>query len=115
MQVPGGVRLPAGLALGQRVEVKGVLTNGQITAREVELEDDDGGVDDGGFEIEGAITQIDTAARTFTVRGVVVNFANARFEDGTAANLVVGVKVDVKGQLASNGTVVVAQEVEFDN
>lgn len=27
-------------------------------------EDDDGGVDDGGFEIEGAITQIDTAART---------------------------------------------------
>ena len=115
VQVPGGVRLPAGLALGQRVEVKGVLTNGQITAREVELEDDDGGVDDGGFEIEGAITQIDTAARTFTVRGVVVNFANARFEDGTAANLVVGVKVDVKGQLASNGTVVVAQEVEFDN
>ena len=34
---------------------------------------------------------------------------------GLLANLVVGVKVDVKGQLASTGTVVVAQEVEFDN
>ena len=55
------------------------------------------------------------STRPISVRGVVVNFANARFEDGTAANLVVGVKVDVKGQLASNGTVVVAQEVEFDN
>lgn len=109
----GVARLPAGLALGQRVEVKGVLANGQIAASEVELEDDDG--DDDGFEVEGTITHIDTAARRFVVRGVAVDYAGARFEGGTAAQLAVGVKVEVKGQLSSDGTTLAAQEVEFDD
>lgn len=107
--------IPAGLAVGRRVEVKGVLANGQLTASEVELEDDDDGGDDDGFEVEGAISSLDNANQTFVVRGVLVNYADARFEDGNAAQLAVGVRVDVTGQLSADGSTLLAQEVEFDN
>mgnify|MGYP003605723904 FL=1 len=49
------------------------------------------------------------------MRGITVNYANARFKDGTAEQLAPGVKVEVEGQLASDGTTLLATEVEFDN
>ncbi len=109
----GGVaQLPAGLALGSRVEVKGVLQSGMLVAREVELEDD---ADGGGFEVEGRITSINPGAQTLQLHGVSVYYAGARFKGGTAAQLAVGVKVEVKGPLAADGSTIVAQEIEFDD
>ena len=106
-------QLPPGLAVGRRVEVEGVLSAGVLVARSVEFEDDDD--DDDEFEIEGVITSVSASARTFSVRGITVNYANARFKDGTAEQLAPGVKVEVEGQLASDGTTLLATEVEFDN
>ena len=107
-------QLPPGLAVGRRVEVEGVLSGGVLVARSVEFEDDDDD-DDDEFEIEGVITSVSASARTFSVRGITVNYANARFKDGTAEQLAPGVKVEVEGQLASDGTTLLATEVEFDN
>jgi hypothetical protein len=106
-------RLPVALALGSRVEVEGRLQDGVLKAREVELEDDDD--DDEGFEIEGRVTHLDTAAQTLQVRGVRVSYVGARFKGGTAAQLRVGVEVEVKGRLAADGSTIAAVEVEFDD
>lgn len=102
--------LPPGLSLGQRVEVEGVLSAGVLTASSVEIEDDD---DE--FEIEGDVTQVDPGMNRFVVRGVTVDHAGATFEDGTAAQLAPGVKVEVKGQLSGDGTTLVAALVEFSD
>lgn len=110
----GAARLPAGLALGRRVEVEGVLEGGVLIAREVELEDDDGESD--GIEIEGRIASVAPAANTFVLRGVTVGYdAATRFEGGTPAQLAVGVKVEVKGRLSPDGATLLASEVEFDD
>lgn len=105
--------LPTGLALGQRVEVEGTLAAGLLTAQSVELENDRD-QDDDDFEIEGRIESVNTAARTLVVRGVTVNYANARFDGGTAAQLSVGRLIGVEGRLANGGTMLVATEIEFD-
>ena len=65
-------------------------------------------------EIEGSITAVNTTARTITVNGVVVAYGSARFKDGTAADLRVGAKVEVKGT-GPVGGVVTATSIEFDD
>lgn len=103
----------SGLALGARVEVEGTVVNGVLVARKVELESDD---DDrsSGFEIDGSITAADAAASTFVVRDVTVHHgAGVDFRDGSAANLVVGTRVEVKGTLAADGTTVEATRIEI--
>ena len=109
----GVARLPTGLALGRLVEVEGVLANGVLVADSVEIEDD--GDDDGKFEIEGAIASVSPGTRSFVVHGVTVDYATARFKGGTVEQLAAGVKVEVEGLLASDGTTVVATEIEFDD
>jgi hypothetical protein len=100
--------LPWGLSIGQRVEVEGVLSAGVLIASSVEIEDDD---DE--FEIDGVVTRVDSGTNHFVVRNVTVDYAGARFEDGTAAQLAPGVKVEVKGRLSGDGTTLVAVLVEF--
>lgn len=107
-------RVPTDLALNQSVEVKGQLSNGVLIATEVEREDDKDN-EDSGFEVEGRITQIDRAAATLVVRGLVVRYANARFKDGTIDQLREGVKVDIKGRLAEDRVSLQASEIEFDD
>lgn len=106
--------VPADLALNQHVEVKGPLSNGVLIATEVEREDDRDNKGSG-FEVEGRITQIDRTATTLVVRGLVVRYANARFEDGTIDQLREGVKVDIKGRLNRDGTSLDADEIEFED
>ncbi len=100
---------PAGIAVGSRVEVKGKLQAGVLVATRVEREDDD----DREFEIKGNIALLDTTAKTFEIRGVLIDYRTARFDDGTEANLSVDVRVEVKGSLNATGTVLTATEVEF--
>ena len=107
-------RMPAGLAVGTLVDVEGVLSNGVLRADEVEREDDlrsDGSA----FEIEGFITHLDTAKKTFEIRGVTIDYSNSLFEDGKVNNLRVGVKVEVDGVLSSDGKTIRAQVIEFDD
>lgn len=103
----------SGLAVGARVEVEGTVVNGVLVARKVELKSDD---DDrsSGFEIDGPITAADAAVSTFVVRGVTVRYAaGVEFRDGSAANLTVGTRVEVKGALAADGSTVDATRIEI--
>ena len=87
----------AGVALGAQVEVEGKVVNGVLVATKVELDARHAG-ERHGFELHGAISALDTAARSFTLRGVRVSYsAGTTFRDGSAANLADGRQVEVKG------------------
>jgi hypothetical protein len=117
------VVLPAGLAvaLQSRVEVKGTVRGGTLVATEVTIEatgdDDEGGPGGGELEVDGAIlTAVDVVGKTFGMRGpTTVNYAGAVFEDGTAADLATGVRVEVRGSLSTDGTQLVATRVKFEH
>lgn len=106
----GAGTLPAGLAAGVKVEVKGKLDNGVLLASRVQIEDAGQG---SSIEVKGNIAVLDTSAKTFQIRGVLIDYANATFKDGTAANLSVDVRVEVKGSLNASGTVLTATSIEF--
>lgn len=120
---PSGSALAAGL----RVEAEGKMAAGVLVATKVEVkkpessggDDDDGGSDDSSkeYEIKSTVQSVDTAAKTFVVKAGAqkVNYAGATFKDGTVADLKVGAKVEVKGRISSDGTVVNATEVKFDD
>ena len=111
------------LVAGSRVELEGVMQSGVLVASKVELkdesDDDDGGGDDGTgteFEIQGRITSINSSLKTFVVRGVTISYAGSVvYEGGAEADLAVDEKVEVKGVLSADGTVVVAEEIKFDD
>ncbi|HEY5321687.1 MAG TPA: DUF5666 domain-containing protein [Caldimonas sp.] len=105
----------AGLALGARVEVEGTIAAGVLVATKVKVEHEDGG-DDEEFEVAGPIVSLNTAAKTFVVREVTVSYAGeVDFRDGTAADLAVGRKVEVRGKLSTDGTRLQAERIEFDD
>jgi hypothetical protein len=108
----------ANLSVDVRVEIKGTLnaTGTVVTATELEfkgLDDDKNSNSNGGYEVKGSIGQLDTAAKTFVVRNVTVNYAAAGFEDGTAADLVNGAVVEVKGTVSAG--VLLATKVDFED
>ena len=107
----------AGIVLGASVEVQGAIANGVLVATRVELEDmhrNDGANQP---ELHGAISGLDTQAKTFLVRGVKVHYVSGTtvFKDGTEANLANGVAVEVKGALSSDGTTVEASLIDFES
>jgi hypothetical protein len=106
----------AAVVLGARVEVEGAVVNGVLVATKVHLEDDE---EHGGmgreFELHGRIANLDTAAKTFALRGLTVSYAGAvTFKDGTEATLLNDVKVEVKGTLSADLTTIVASRIEFE-
>jgi hypothetical protein len=108
---PGG-----GIAEGQPVEAKGTALdgNGALTATRVEFEGSQvvGGDEDDFAEIEGFITRF-TSATDFDVAGVpVTTNGSTQFEDGTAADLALNVKVEVEGVFDADGRLV-ADEVDI--
>lgn len=111
-------------AEGDFVEVKGERfgPNGELIATEVEREsprpdyddDDDGFDDDYETEIEGYITRF-ASAEDFDVSGQpVTTTPSTRYEDGSAADLALNVKVEVEGRINADG-VLVAEEIEFED
>ena len=103
----------AGIVKGASVEVEGAIVNGVLVATKVELEDENEDRDRN--ELHGAISALDTAAKTFVVRGVTVHYTTGTtvFDDGVEADLANGKQVEVKGALGANGTTVEASRIEF--
>ncbi|MDQ6629808.1 MAG: DUF5666 domain-containing protein [Pseudomonadota bacterium] len=103
-----------GLVLGAQVEVRGVSSNGVITATRVTVESHQE-VHDRGFELHGAVTALDAVAKSFVLRGVTVSYADpaVRFDDGGAATLAVGVQLEAQGTLSADGTKLLASRIEF--
>lgn len=104
-----------GIADGQPVEAKGLALDGSgaLVATRVEYEGGTVNATEGDFaEIEGFITRF-ASAEDFDVNGVpVVTNASTRFDDGTAADLALNVKVEVEGVFDANGRLV-AREVDL--
>lgn len=109
-------RLPAGtvLPVGRQVEVEGEIVGGVLIAEQVEAEDE---IEEAEVDVRGEVSGLDTAARTFVVRGVTFHYTpgTTREEDGTfAADLRNGATVRVKGTLPAGGVGnVEASEVDF--
>lgn len=102
------------VALGKRVEVDGRSVSGTIIARKVSVDDEDGG-GDSAIELEGRITALNLAARTFVVRGATVSYDdNTRFISSTAADLALNRKVSVKGRPGADRSLVQATSVHIE-
>ena len=97
------------LAVGRYVEIKGHVVDGVLVATRIELKtgSDAAGHD---FEDHGVISEY-ASTSSFKVNGVVVDATNARFEEGTSADLANGVYVEIKGALNAGG-VFVATKIE---
>ena len=109
-----GASVPAGLKLGDRVEVEGRLVKGVLLATQVKLEDDN---DQLKFELHGAISGLNTSAKTFVLRGLIVDYSattDFRPAGKTVANLVNGVSVEVKGPASPDGKKVKATRITFE-
>jgi len=102
-------------ANGDLVEAKGnsVNASGELVASSIELKRDDDAAGAGmEVEIEGLITRF-VSSTDFAVAGKpVTTNSSTRFENGTAADLALNLKVEAEGQVDANG-VLVATKVEF--
>jgi Domain of unknown function (DUF5666) len=109
-----GVAPVAGLSVGARVEVEGNLRNGVLRATRVVLKSDDD-VIGRGFELDGVITSVAAGSTGFVLRGVTVNTGrpDLRYEDGSAADLRPGRRVEVRGVLAPDRRSVDATRIRF--
>jgi hypothetical protein len=105
----------AGLKLGARVEVEGRLSQGVLLASKVKVVSEQEGGNQT-FELHGPITAVNSAEKTFVVRGLTIGTGRAdlRYENGTAANLVVGRSVEVKGKLSLDGLRIDAFNINFE-
>jgi hypothetical protein len=103
-----------GIVLGARVEVQGSASNGTITATSVSI-DDQARVRARGFELHGQIGNLDTTAKTFVLRGIMVDWSlpNLVFKNGTAAQLANGAQLEVKGLLSADGNTLKAVLIAF--
>lgn len=109
-----GVVPGAGLAVGVRVEIEGNLRGGVLRATRVVVKSDDD-VNGREFELDGLISTVNAGGASFVLRGVTVNTGRAdlRYEDGTAAQLVAGRRVEVRGVLSADRRSVDATRIRF--
>lgn len=103
------------LAFGTRVEVSGSLRAGVLVATRVEVRSDQF-ERDRLFELRGPIDTVAADRTSMQVRGITVGLTRPQlvFVDGTAASLVVGRQVEVRGVVsAGDGTRLDALLVKF--
>ena len=104
------------LSNGVFVQVRGTQTapGSIITATRVTVEDPTvGGAAGTKIELEGFVTEFTLAAAVFRVNGQAVTMtAQTVFDNGTVADLVLNARLEVEGQLDTNGTLV-AEKISF--
>jgi len=111
-----GATLAPGLTLanGSFVEVKGVVRSEVLVATRVGREDDLRSDDRGDLaEIEGVVRELASDSSSFLIGPTRVTVSAATtYEDGTAATLVNGVKLEAKGIVQADGSLA-ASKIEF--
>jgi hypothetical protein len=109
-----GASIPAGVVNGGYVEVRSDLplqAGNAIVAASISVEDRLPGLPDLENEVDGIVTSGTSAS--FVVNGTtVVTDPSTRWDGGVPDDLVVGVKVEAEGVLASDGTLS-ADKVKF--
>jgi hypothetical protein len=103
------------LRVGAAVEVEGSVRVGVLVAKKVTLEEESGGSSQT-FEVHGPISAVDAANKTFVLRGLTIGTSRSdlKYENGSAANLVVGRSVEVKGKLSGDGLRIDATLINFE-
>lgn len=105
----------AGVVLGARVEVEGAIVNGVLVATEVSLRERRDPLLRL-LEFRGEMTGLDTAAKTFALRGLTMSYAGTvLYRNGTEASLANGRQVEVKGTISLDRTRIDARVIEFRN
>jgi hypothetical protein len=105
----------AGVVLGARVEVTGSIASGTLVATKVEIEEKrDHGMRP--LELHGDIGKLDTAAKTFALRGLTVWYGatGVVYKGGTEADLANGRHIEVQGVLSSDRTRLEAHALSFE-
>lgn len=105
----------AGVVQGARVKVRGRAVGGLLLATVVDIRSDDEAFNDG-VDLRDRIASLDTAARTFVVRGVTVFYGTSpgpRYDNGTEGDLANDRLVRVRAVLSTDRTRVEASRVEF--
>jgi hypothetical protein len=104
------------VAVGVEVEVEGTASNGVIMATKVSIETEQ--QDElSGFELHGAISVLNTTTKTFLLRGVTVSYGGTAvvFKGGMESDLADGRRVEVKGTLSTDGTMLQATTIRFEH
>jgi Domain of unknown function (DUF5666) len=102
------------VTLGAVVEVRGRAAAGTIIASRVRVIDRHGD-DWQRVELHGNVSALDTAAQTFTLRDVKVNYSRViEWRDGRPADLADGKALEVKGVWSEDRRVLFAVVVEFE-
>lgn len=103
----------AGLALGDVVEVSGVVpAAGAIDATRIDLKPDGGP-----YDVSGYITDVSVATHRFDLNGLIVDYSAANMEDFTAGDPAAGDLVKVTGStfLADGAFVALHVELRSDD
>jgi Domain of unknown function (DUF5666) len=102
------------LGVGVRLEVEGSIRGGVIRATKLSIKSD-GDISDRGFDLFGPITVVNTPPGSIVVRGLTISTARSdlRFDDGTAADLAVGRRVEVRAQLSADRRSLEATRIRF--
>jgi Domain of unknown function (DUF5666) len=105
----------SGLRLGSRVEIKGSLSAAVLNASTIKIEDI-AEVEAVENELIGPISALDTAAKTFVVRNVTVDYsaASTSFVNGTEANLANGRTVQAKGRISPTNGRLLPSRIQFE-
>jgi hypothetical protein len=104
-----------GIVLGAVVEVHGTTSNGVVLASRVELDERRAG-ERHRIELHGTVSELNTVAKTFKLRGVTVNYSGTSivWKDGVEADLANGKSVEVKGTPSATRTQLLAMTIEFE-
>ncbi len=97
-----------GISVAQIVEVSGFIDSAGIV-RATRIEPDDDGDE---FEIEGIVTNLDTAALTFNIGALVVDYSAAALPDGAPET---NRRVEVHGSTFGPNDELLASRVEFED
>jgi hypothetical protein len=110
-----GAQIQGLLTLGARVEVEGPVRGGVLRATKVKVRSDDDERAQG-FELRGVIESVNAAQGTFVLRGMTVGTSRSdlRYDNGSAADLKPGARVDVRGVLDAGGTALEATRIKFE-
>ena len=98
-----------GLAVGDWIEVDG-LPGADDTIHATRIEPASAG---GEMEVTGTVRQLDTAARTFVVGELAVDYSQATLEDFPSTGVAAGHLVEVKGNALGGGGELIATELEL--
>ena len=101
VSVPSTATVTGTLANNKRASVDGTVTNGVLVASSVQVRDDSGS--DVTFKLIGLVSNLNTGAQTFSLKGLTVSYGSATFEGGTASNLGNNRMVEVEGRLTTTG------------